>query len=300
MTGHTARGVWLSLITVGCWSVIPITLRIAARHMDPYTVTWYRFLVSALILGVILGAKGELPSPARILALRPMTLLVVGTVGLVGNYVLYLMSLSYVSPTISTVITQLGPILLIVGGILLFGEHLNRRQGIGVALLLAGLLLFFNRRIVELADYAGRAGTGAIILVVAAVGWAVYGLAQKVLVRRFAPTQVLLLIYAGATLMLAASIAPRSLETMPPLELTMLGLSALNTLVAYGALAEALRHARVSTVGAVLAIGPVATLVVTWTTNRLSPGFFEPDLLNVATVAGAFVVTLGSALTASG
>ena len=136
-------GVWLSLITVVSWSVLPITLRIASRHVDPYTLTWYRFLVSAILLGAILAARRALPTLSRVRTAGNTGLFLLATVGLVSNYVLYLVSLSYVSPTIGTVITQLGPLLLMLGGVLLFHEHLTRRQTVGVVLLIAGLFLFF-------------------------------------------------------------------------------------------------------------------------------------------------------------
>ena len=295
---HTTRGIWLSLITVAAWSVLPITLRISSRHLDPYTITWYRFTVSALALGAWLASRRGLPMIATLRAGRSVALLLVATIGLVGNYVLYLMSLSYVSPTVGTVITQLGPLLLLFGGIGLFHEHLSHRQTIGVVLLIVGLLVFFNRRLGEAADFAGRAGAGTVILLVASVAWAAYGLAQKVLLRRFASPQVLFLIYVGAAVVLAGFTAPRSVRGLPALELTMLFLSCMNTLVAYGALAEALHFAGAATVGAVLAVGPVSTLIVTWMSNRVSPGLFAPDDLNVATIIGAFIVTAGSALTA--
>jgi drug/metabolite transporter (DMT)-like permease len=282
-----------------CWSALPITLRIASRHVDPYTLTWYRFLVSAILLGAMLAARRALPALPRVRTPGNAGLFVLATVGLVSNYVLYLVSLSYVSPTIGTVITQLGPLLLMLGGVLLFHEHLSRRQTVGVVLLIAGLFLFFNRRLVELIDMSGRAGIGAIILLVASVTWAIYGLGQKILLRRFTSPQILFLIYVGASLLLAPFVSPLSVKAIPAIELVMLGLSCLNTLVAYGALAEALHHAGATTVGAVLAVGPVASLIVTWASNRVVPGFFAPDLLNVATVAGAFVVTVGSALSAS-
>jgi len=294
-----ARGVWLSLITVVCWSVLPITLRIASRHVDPFTLTWYRFLVSAILLGAILAALRALPPLSRVRVPRNAGLFVLATAGLVSNYVLYLVSLSYVSPTVSTVITQLGPLLLMLGGVLLFHERLSRRQIIGVVLLIFGLFVFFNRRLVELMDMSGRAGIGAIILLVASVTWAIYGLGQKVLLGRFTSPQILFLIYVGASLLLAPFVAPTSVKGLPAIELVMLGLSCLNTLVAYGALAEALHHAGATTVGAVLAVGPVASLIVTWASNHASPGFFAPDLLNVATVAGAVAVAVGSALSAS-
>jgi drug/metabolite transporter (DMT)-like permease len=223
---------------------------------------------------------------------------VVATLGLLGNYVLYLVSLDYVSPTVGTVITQLGPLLLMFGGVWLFHEKLSGKQILGVVLIVVGLLLFFNRRLGEFAGLTGREGAGMLILLAASVVWAVYGVSQKALLRHFTANQILLLIYAGATVALLAFSAPLAVRSLGSLELVMLGLSAANTLVAYGALAKALESAGAATVGAVLAIGPVATLVVTWLSNTVSPGFFPADDLNVATIAGAFVVTVGSALSA--
>jgi len=146
---------------------------------------------------------------------------------------------------------------------------------------------------------SGRAGVGMMILLAASVTWAAYGLAQKTLLHRFTSPQTLLVIYIGSALVLLGFTHPTEVRALSALEWTMLGLSCANTLVAYGALAESLKHAGAARVGAVLAVVPLVTLVVTWATNHLSPGFFEPDTLNVATVAGAVVVTVGSALSAS-
>ena len=294
-----SRGVWLAFVTVVCWSVLPITLRFASRHVDPYTLTWYRFSFSALVLGAILAVRRGMPSMAALRAPKVLTLVVVATVGLVANYVLYLVSLSYVSPTVSHVVTQLAPLLLMFGGIVLFHERLNRRQWVGVVLILMGLLLFFNQRLGELTRFSGRVGVGTIILLAASVVWAAYGLAQKVLLRSFTSPQTLLVIYVGATIGLVAFTHPSEVVGLGGLELTMLALSCLNTLVAYGALAEALKHSGAARVGAVLAVVPLVTLLVTWVSNHVSPGFFESDTLNAATVAGAVVVTVGSALSAA-
>jgi hypothetical protein len=78
---------------------LPITLKIASRRLDPYTLTWYRFAVSALTLGAILGVRTGLPSVAAQRARSTAVLALVATAGLLVNYVLYLISLSYVSPT---------------------------------------------------------------------------------------------------------------------------------------------------------------------------------------------------------
>lgn len=294
-----SRGVWLALVTVVCWAVLPITLKIASRGVDPYTLTWYRFAIAAVVLAAILRGREGLPRLAALRSRTTLVLALVATTGLVTNYVLYLVSLSYASPTAAGVVTQLGPILLMLGGIRLYGERLSRRQWLGVGLIGIGLLLFFNRRLGEVTDFSGRAGVGTLILLAASVAWAAYGLAQKALTARITSQQVLSLIYIAAAIILLGFSRPREIVGLSALELTMLLACALNTLVAYGALAEALKHSGAARVGAVLAASPVAALFVTWLTNRVSPGFFEPDLLNAATIVGAFAVAVGSAMSAS-
>jgi drug/metabolite transporter (DMT)-like permease len=298
---HDNRGTWLALVTVACWAILPVTLKIASRNMDAYTLTWYRFAISAVVLGAILRGRKGLPRLATLRSRHTLVLALVATAGLAINYVLYLVSLSYASPTAGAVVTQLGPILLMVGGIRLYGERLNRRQWIGVALIGVGLMLFFNRRLAEVADFSGRAGVGTLILLAASVAWAAYGLAQKALVAgsRFTSQQVLFLIYVGASIILIGFSAPGGIGRLPALELAMILACALNTLIAYGALAEALKHSGAARVGAVLAASPVAALFVTWMTNHIAPGFFEPDLLNAATIVGAFTVAVGSAMSAA-
>ncbi len=66
--------------------------------------------------------------------------------GLSGNFVIYVIALGYASPTINQVVTQLSPILLMLGGIAVFHERFSAIRWAGFALLLVGLPLFFNHR----------------------------------------------------------------------------------------------------------------------------------------------------------
>ena len=99
---HTTSGRWrlgalLALTTALMWGVLPIALKFTLAQMDAVTITWYRFLAAALILGAILAHRGRLP---RLGALdsRGWILLVIAILGLCGNYVLYLLGLDYVTP----------------------------------------------------------------------------------------------------------------------------------------------------------------------------------------------------------
>src|SRR6185436_11401319 len=111
-------------------------------------------------------------------------------------------ALTFASPTVNQVVTQLSPILLMLGGIVLFHERFSVRQWIGFALLLVGLPLFFNRRLPQLMHVHAGLGHGVALLVIASFVWSTYGLAQKVLLRRMQAQQVLVLLYAGSAIAL--------------------------------------------------------------------------------------------------
>ena len=51
----------------------------------------------------------------------------VATLTLIGNFVLYLVALDHATPSVTQVVIQLAPLLLLVGGVLVFRERLGRR-----------------------------------------------------------------------------------------------------------------------------------------------------------------------------
>ena len=65
MTLHRASGQWrlglaLALTTAACWATLPIALKVSLEALDPITLTWFRFLVAAGLMGAWLAARGRL------------------------------------------------------------------------------------------------------------------------------------------------------------------------------------------------------------------------------------------------
>jgi drug/metabolite transporter (DMT)-like permease len=199
---------------------------------------------------------------------------------------------------VAQIVIQLGPMFFLLGGVLVLKERFSAGQWLGFAVLSTGLLLFFNTRLPLLLDPSGGTGLGVALLVAAAIVWAAYGLAQKELTRIFRPQQILLLIYAGAVLVLLPAAAPETILRLSALQFWMLVFSCLNTLVAYGAFAEALDHWEVSRIGAVLSMAPLFTLAGARLLNRAVPGLLVPDGLSAISVLGALMVAGGSAISA--
>ena len=298
-SGRWKLGLTLALITAVLWGLLPIALSLTLSGMDPYTITWYRFATSAFILGVIFAATHRLP-PFRSLTQRDWLLLAMALLGLVVNYICYVFALHHVTPTVNQTVIQLAPMFLLIGGLVYFHERYSRWQWLGFGVLIVGLLLFFNRRLPELTDLSEGLGLGVALLVIAAAVWAVYGLVQKQLLKQMSSQQILWVLYLGAVVLLLPFARLGSIGELDRFELWMLVFCCANTLLGYGAFAEALEHWEVSRVGAVLALAPLFTLAGMWLAQSLVPDLIQPEGLNELSILGAALVVSGSALCALG
>ncbi len=286
-------GFTLSLVTAVLWGLLPIALKIVLEGMDAYTITWWRFAVSTAGLGVFLALRRQLPRLSGASA-PAIALLAVAMVMLIANYVLYLIALDHTTPSVTQVVIQLAPLLLLVGGVFVFRERFARRQWAGFVVLGAGLVLFFNDRLPELARPTEGLGLGVLLIVAAAVSWAIYGLAQKQLLGHFSAQQVLWMLYVGATVLLLPATAPAEILDLNGMQLGMLVFCCANTMAAYGAFGEALYHWDLSRVGAVLATAPIFTIGAMWAIERSGLALVPAEGLNVLAVAGALAVVAGS------
>lgn len=304
MSLHTPSGRWrlglsLTLLTVFLWGMLPIVLKITLEQMNAFTITWYRFLASGVLLGAWLALRGKLPA-LRGRPRRVYLLLALVTLGLGSNYLFYLMGLERISAGSAQVVIQLAPALAMLGALLFFRERFGRVQWTGFVLLLLGLALFFHDRLDTILRGLGAESAGVLLIVAAAVTWAVYALAQKQLLLSFPSAGVLLVVYMGSVLLVLPAASPASLRGLDPLHLGLLVFCALNTLLAYGAFSEALEHWEATRVSALLSLTPLATLAMAWAGSRIWPGRVAGEAVDLASLAGAFVVVAGSASIALG
>jgi drug/metabolite transporter (DMT)-like permease len=275
------------------WGILPIALQITLERMDGYTITWYRFMAAAVLLGSYLAARGGLPR-IRGQGRGVWALLALVTLGLVGNYVLYILGLFHTSAGSAQVLIQLAPAMAMVGALVCFRERFVKSQWFGLFVLACGMVLFFRTRLGEILETTGEYLFGLILIILAAVSWAVYALAQKQLLNVMSSAAVLFVVYFGSTLLLLPVAAPPSVLELGALRFWLLVFSALNTLVAYGAYSEALAHWEASRVNAVLTLTPVATLVMIRIGSALWPGVVAPERLDFTAGFGAFLVVAGS------
>ena len=61
-SGDRRRGSALAFVTMVMWGVLPVALKPLLEQMDPYTITWYRFVFSGAVLFAVLAWRGRLPA----------------------------------------------------------------------------------------------------------------------------------------------------------------------------------------------------------------------------------------------
>ncbi|WP_240224057.1 DMT family transporter [Rheinheimera hassiensis] len=298
ITGKSLIGLLLALTTAVLWGILPIALKILLDVLTANTITAIRFLAAAVIVGIWLGARGKLPKAALLITPKIAKLMLIAVAGLLSNYIMYLSGLNYLSAETAQVVIQLAPFLMMVGGVFIFKEHLLRWQKAGAVILVAGLLLFFNERLVQLILQAGTETLGVLLVITAAITWAAYALAQKQLLVHYSSKQIMYLLYVAGTIAFMPVSDFTALLMLSNLHWLLLIFCCLNTVVAYGAFAEALHHWEASKVSAVLAVTPLFTILFANIVGWLFPAYLSAQQLNLWSWLGAALVVVGSALTA--
>lgn len=298
-SGRWRLGLALSLVTIFLWGILPIALAVTLQVLDVYTVTWFRFLIAFGLLALYLATRQQLPSWQQ-LRDASLGMLAIATLFLGINYLLYLQGLAQTSPTNAQVLIQLAPVLMGLGALVIFKERYTLYQWGGLGVLTLGFALFFHEGLKTVLTAQATYLLGNGILVIAAIAWAIYALVQKQLLQKLPSASIMLVIYGGCTLLFSPLITPQRLFTLSPLHLGMLLFCGLNTLIAYGAFAEALEHWEASRVSAVLALTPLVTLASVWIASRVTPTLLAPENLTVLGVFGAIFVVVGSMAIALG
>ena len=298
-SGNWRLGLALSLVTVILWGVLPIALSITLQKLDVFTLTWFRFLVSFLLLAIYLKSRGNLPTISQLRSTN-WKLVSIATIFLAMNYVLFVKGLALTTPANAEVLIQLAPLLMGLGGLVFFKECYTPIQWIGISILTIGFVLFFSEQLSSLITAQAAYLSGSALIIVAAFTWSIYALAQKQLLQTLSSAHIMLMIYGGCAFIFTIFSSYEAIFTLNLLQGTMLIFCALNTLIAYGAFAEALEHWEASRVSAVLALTPLVTLVSSWFVSKISPDLIPSEHFSLLGVIGAILVVCGSTAIALG
>jgi len=297
-SGRWQLGLALALVTTACWATLPLALKLTLTALDPITLTWARFVFAAIVALLWLAMRGELRSFAN-LRRHEWALLAIATAGLIGNYVFYLFGVDATTPANAQLLIQAAPLLMALGALVVFRERYAIWQWLGLVAVVSGLSLFAHDQWRQQPEQAAYLAGSAWVLL-AAVVWAFYALAQKQLLVRLSAAAILGFIFVVAALVLTPFVQPRKLLDLDATNAWLLLYCSINTLVAYGAFAAALADWQASRVSLVLAVTPVLTLLCGYALATLVPGAIAIERVALVGWCGAALVVAGSALASLG
>ena len=298
-SGRWALGLGLSIITSLAFGFLPIALKGMLEMLDVYTLTWYRFMISVAVLAPFIVRPGKLSTTAwpgkRLIVIILLTGLLMS-----GNYLLYILGLLYVSPSTAQVVIQQASLFFLLGSLVVYREQFTGRQWVALAIVIFGLLLFFNERLIAMVINFTEDTLGVLLITGAAVIWAIYALLQKQLLKTYSASTTILLFYSIGSLAFLPFAQPSLVFQLSGVQIGLLFGLGLISLISYGAFAEALNHWEASRVSAVLATVPIITVATVKITTALFPDLIPPESLSMLSIAGAVLVVTRSIIMALG
>lgn len=267
---RTAPPAWLPVaaggVTLVMWASAFVVIRHVAEDVSPGALGAGRLLVAALVVLPLVLRQGWV-APTR----REWTLLAVGGVGWFGIYNLALNAGErHVDAGTAAMIIQIGPVIVALLAVPLFGERMHGWLVAGMVVGFAGVAVIARGSTSE----AGASVLGVVLVLVAAAMYAVGVLTQKVLLRRLGSVQVVFVSFVMGALIclpfagdLPAIVADGGAELW-----WIVYLGVLPTAVAFTTWAYALTHTDAGALSLTTFLVPgIATLLAWFTIDEVPP-----------------------------
>jgi len=279
------------LAAVFLWSFVPLLIKGVLPVFSPEWIASLRLLMGGALLlpAALLGARS--PGPRRLRAL-----MVMGGLGVAGNYLLYTLAMRHTTASAGNVIVQVEVVFLVFLGVVVLRESLGGMKLAGTLLALGGVLVvaWNGERLTELVD--SRYFLGNVTMLGAGLSWAWYGLAQKLVAeaRPGASGAAPMLLVGGAAAAVPAAWHPLLVGPASSGDwVSLLVLGFVSTGTAYLLLARGFARLEASTAGMLTTMLPVMTMVEAhfWAGEALTAYLLVGA---AAVVGGVVLITISS------
>jgi len=296
MGSDNRKGILYAMFTASLWGFMVIFLKVITYELPPVTVVWFRFFLAFFLLGVwtLIFRRKDF----RVFR-RPPYQLFLAAFFLALNYLGFIAGIKYVSPSSSQIFIQIAPVSFALSGIVIFREHINWKHIVGFFLVLTGIGLFYSEQLSEMSGGGDHFTLGMLLVLGGGLSWAVFATLQKGLVHKLHPNQLNLFIYGICALGLLPLVQFSDLQGMPAVNWILLLYLGLNTVLAYGSLALAIKFTEATRVSVIITLNPIITFVTMAILTRMNVAWIEAESFSLMSVLGALTVLGGAILVIS-
>lgn len=257
-------GAALVLAAASLWATFGLFARkLYADGFEPLELASVRAFVG--LLGFTLLALPQLRrgGQARV-PLRALPLFAAyGILGFAFFELIFLATMEHTTVAVAVALLYTAPAFVVLMSALLWREHVGRRRGLALGMVLAGVVLVTGTAgalftgSAALSPLALRLGLGA------GFGYAVYTMFSKVATDRYGAVPSLFWSFAWATLALAIAASPiEPFVRSPQHTLWLVGLGVVPTILPYTCYLAALRHLRASTAAMLASLEPAVAALL--------------------------------------
>ena len=287
------KGIIYASITALLWGFLAIALKVSLEDLPPVSVVWFRFTFAFVLLALyfLITSRKQFG-----IFRKPPFILIVAGVMLGLNYLGFISGVHYTSPSNAQVFIQLGPVLFALSGIIIYREKVTWQNIAGFILVLGGLTLFYSEQIGQMLVVDRFYNRGIAWVIFGAVAWSVFATFQKKLVQSFSTGQLNMFIYGLCALLFLPFV---DFDALPGLSWGMwllLVFLGLNTLVAYGSLAMAIKYLEANKVSVIITLNPIITFITMAILGEMQVNWIAYEHFSVAGVLGAITLLSGALL----
>jgi drug/metabolite transporter (DMT)-like permease len=289
MQRSAAKGVLLAICASVLWGTVPVVGTVALAGITASVLSAVRLVLAGLFLFGLLRARG-------VVLPRPTPLVWFAAAALAVNYVTYMLGLERAGPATSQVLIQTAPLFLLLLGVFVLGERPRPRQFAGAVVALTGVVLVAW----EPGASSPRRAVGVLFILVAALAWGLYGVAHSRIGRERASGPSMMWIFLLSGLLVTPLAAVEPMRRPDAVEAAAIVYLCVNTVLAYWAFAECLRHIRASVAAVIVTLQPVVTFLLLLVLNAVDQDRIPHETLTLWKVGGALLVISGVGVTVSG
>jgi drug/metabolite transporter (DMT)-like permease len=286
-------GILYATTTALFWGFLAIFIKVSLNDVAPVIVVWFRFSVAFSFLFIYFISRDR---KKLSIIKRPPILLIVAAVSLTVNYLGFANGIHLTSPANAQVFIQIGPITLAIVGIVVFKERLSIRQFLGFVVAGTGLSLFYRDQIHNLLGKEDIYVTGVIWLVTGAIAWMLYASLQKKLVESFHAQQLNLVIYGLPMIILLPFVDFSAFQDFTPKLWLLLAFLGINTIIAYGCLAESFKYIEANKISVIITLNPIITFIAMGILGSMNVNWIKAEIFTIYGIAGAALVLSGAIL----
>lgn len=285
----------MATITALSWAVLAIGLKLALKTFSSGTIVWFRMSVAVAMLLVfaLIWRRHWLK-----ILWPPPPLAFLSGILITCNYYGFMKAVELTTASNAQIMIQFAPLGFAAASIFIFKEIPTRLQIAGMLTAVTGFGFFYWDQILISMDQVENFQLGNAWVLFAALTWIGFALLQKALLKKYAPQQFNFLIYlVAAIFLLPVADLGEINPSLGVLDLLLVVFLGINTVVAYGALSEALIRIPASHVSLIIALNPLLTIFIMTTLTQMEVEWIKGEPIHWRGFIGALLVVTGVIMT---